>query len=195
MNNYPSVLDYINRYVTLTDQEVDIFKSLSRVKKLRKRQYLVEEGELCRYENFVTKGCLRCYYVDPDGNEHIVQFAIEGWWISDLHSFLTQTPAHFNVDAIEPSEVIQIEYDHLQELYQKVPKFERFFRQIIQRAFVAAQERIIDSYSKDARQRYLEFSEMYPEIEQRVPQYMLASYLGITPEFLSKIRRRLAGRR
>lgn len=190
--NYNSISEYINRYITLTDQEVNIFQSLSRTKKLRKRQFLVEEGEICRYENFVTNGCLRCYYVDPDGNEHIVQFAIEGWWIADLHSFLRQSPAHFNVDAIEPSEVIQIEYGNLQELYQRVPKFERFFRLIIQRAFIAAQERIMDSYSKDARRRYIEFSDRYPEIERRVPQYMLASYLGISAEFLSKIRRGLA---
>lgn len=190
---HDTILNYIERYITLSDPEIELFKSMTKVKKLRKRQFVAEAGEVCLYENFVNKGCLRCYYVDSEGSEHTVQFAIENWWISDLHSFLTQSPAHYSVEAVEPSEVIQIRYDDLQELYQSVPKFERFFRLIIQRAFVAAQQRIIDSYSKDARQRYVEFLGKYPEIERRVPQYMIASYLGITPEFLSKIRRHLAG--
>lgn len=190
---HKQILDYIGRYIELNEDETDLFKSLSRYKKLRKRQFVVEQGEVCRYENYVIKGCLRCYYLDAGGAEHIVQFAIEDWWISDLHSFLAQSPAHFNVDAIEPSELIQIDFDSLQELYRRIPKFERFFRLIIQKAFVASQDRVISSHSKDAMQRYREFSTRYPEIERRVPQYMIASYLGMTPEFLSKIRRRLAG--
>lgn len=189
--SYDLILKHIGRHISLTDEEAETFRSLTRVKKVRRRQFVVEQGEVCRYDSFVVEGCLRCYHTDPEGTERVVQFAVEDWWISDLQSFLTQTPANFSVDAIEPSLLIQIEYDNLQELYRKVPKFERFFRLIIQNAFVAAQQRIIDSYSKDAEKRYAEFRNRYPDIEKRVPQYMIASYLGITPEFLSKIRRRM----
>lgn len=192
--SYKSILEYIGHYVTLTDREVEIVKSLTRIKKVRKGQFVAEQGEICRYENFVVEGCLRCYHVDEDGKEHIVQFAVENWWISDLHSFLTQSPAHFSVDAIEPSVLVQFGYDDLQELYQKVPKLERFFRLIIQNAFIASQKRVISTFSQDAGKRYIEFRNRYPDIESRVPQYMIASYLGVSPEFLSKIRQRLASK-
>lgn len=192
--SYNLILSYIDNYITLTDQEIDLFKSLTRIKTLRKRQFVVEQGEICWYENYVVEGCLRCYHTDAKGAEHVVQFAVENWWISDLHSFLTQSPAHFSVDAIEPSVLIQFEYNNLQKLYQKIPKFERFFRLIIQNAFVASQKRTIESYSKDAGKRYINFRNRYPDIETRVPQYMIASYLGMSPEFLSKIRRRIAGK-
>lgn len=190
--SYDSILTYIDRHITLTDQETEIFKPLTRIKSVRKGQFVVEQGEISQYENFVVQGCLRCYHVDREGKEHIVQFAVEDWWISDLQSFLTQSPAHFSVDAIEPSILVQIGYNDLQELYRKIPKFERFFRLIIQNAFVASQKRVISTFSRDAEQRYLEFRNRYPDIENRVPQYMVASYLGISPEFLSKIRQRLA---
>lgn len=192
--SYDSILTYIDRHITLTDQEIDIFKSLTRIKSVRKGQFVVEQGEVSRYENFVVQGCLRCYHVDREGKEHIVQFAVESWWISDLQSFLTQSPAHFNVDAIEPSALVQLEYNDLQELYRSIPKFERFFRLIIQNAFVASQKRIISTFSQNAGERYIDFRNRYPDIESRVPQYMVASYLGISPEFLSKIRQRLAGK-
>lgn len=190
--SYESILEYIDHYITLTDKEIEIMRSLTRIKSVRKGQFVAEQGEICRYENFVVKGCLRCYHVDEAGKEHVVQFAVEEWWISDLHSFLTQSPAHFNVDAIEPSVLVQFGYHELQELYQQVPKFERFFRLIIQNAFIASQKRVISTFSQDAENRYLEFKNRYPDIESRVPQYMIASYLGISPEFLSKIRQRLA---
>lgn len=192
--SYDSLLKYIDRHITLTGREIEIVKSLTRIKKVRKRQYIVEQGETAQFENFVVEGCLRCYHVDENDTEHIIQFAVEEWWITDLHSFLSRTSANFSVDAIEPSMLIQFEYDNLQKLYLEIPKFERFFRLIIQNAFITSQKRIIDSYSKDAEKRYLDFRNRYSDIEHRVPQYMIASYLGISPEFLSKIRRRITGR-
>lgn len=191
---YESLLEYIDDYVSLNNDEVETLQALTRIKKVRKRQFVVEQGEICRYENYVVKGCLRCYHTDEDGNEHVVQFAVENWWIADLQSFLTQSPANFSVDAIEPSTLIQFGYNDLQVLYDRIPKLDRFFRLIIQNAFVASQKRIVASYSKDAGKRYIEFRNRYPNIEKRVPNYMVASYLGITPEFLSKIRRRMAGK-
>ncbi|MDX1636591.1 MAG: Crp/Fnr family transcriptional regulator [Balneolaceae bacterium] len=190
---YEPLLEYIDEYISLESDEIDILASLTRTKRVRRRQFLAEQGEICRYENFVVEGCLRCYHLDEDGKEHVVQFAVEDWWISDMQSFLTQSPAHFNVDSVEPSVVIQFGYKELQELFRRVPKFERFFRLIIQNAFIATQKRIVASYSKDAGKRYIEFKNRYPDIEKRVPQYMVASYLGISPEFLSKIRRRISG--
>ena len=191
--SYDPLIKYIAEYISLNEKEIDILKSLTRIKKVRKRQFVVEQGEVCRYENYVVEGCLRCYHLDENGQEHIVQFAVDDWWIADLQSFLTQSPANFSVDALEPSVLIQFGYNELQELYNKIPKLERFFRLIIQNAFVASQKRIVASYSKDAGKRYIAFRNRYPNIENRVPQYMVASYLGITPEFLSKIRRRING--
>ncbi|MTI86905.1 MAG: Crp/Fnr family transcriptional regulator [Balneolaceae bacterium] len=188
--SYHTLVQHINRHVTLTEAEVEILKSLTRIKKVRKRQFVSEQGEITRYESYVVEGCLRCYHTDEDGNEHVVQFAVEDWWTADLHSFLTQSPAHFSVEAIEPSVLIQFGYNEMEELYRSIPKLERFFRTITQRAYVASQKRIITSFSKDASKRYDEFRNRYPTIEQRVPQYMIASYLGISPEFLSKIRKR-----
>jgi CRP-like cAMP-binding protein len=118
-------------------------------------------------------------------------FAIEDWWTGDLGSFVTQTEATLNVQCLEPSHLIQISYSSLEELYTAVPKFERFFRLIIQRAFAASEKRIIKNFSMSAKERYLQFRKQYPQIEQRVPLYMIASYLGITKEFLSKIRHQL----
>ena len=128
------------------------------------------------------------FILDNDGQELIVMFAIENWWTGDLGSFITQTPADYNVQCLENCVLAQVSYEDLQQLYLQVPKLERFFRIIIQRAFVAAQKRLINNLSLSAKERYLQFREEYPQVEQRVPQYMIASYLGITKEFLSKIR-------
>jgi CRP-like cAMP-binding protein len=178
----------IQKHVPLSDADIDVLKSLSRIKKVRKRQFVSEQGEICRYENFVAEGCLRCYHIDPKGVEHVVQFAVEGWWVSDLRSFKTESPADFSVEAIEASTLIQFRLRDLEELYRRIPALERFFRTMFEYALIAAQKRIVDSYSEDAKQRYLEFRQRHPDIEKRVPNYMIASFLGITPEFLSRIR-------
>ena len=139
----------------------------------------------------MVSGCLRTFYVDSDAQEHIVMFAIENWWTSDLTSFITQTASTYNIQCLEPTHVIQLSYANLEALYQEVPKFERFFRIILQRAFANTEKRIVRNFSMPAKERYLHFRQQYPQIEQRVPLYMIASYLGITKEFLSKIRHQL----
>src|SRR5689334_792184 len=166
---YNLILQNISRYIQLTKEEAEYFISILHVKKLRRKQYLVQEGDVCRFESFVNKGCLRTYQVDEKGQEHIAQFGIEGWWISDLYSFLTATPALFNVDALEDSELFCLDKSSLEELYVQVPKFERFFRIILQNAFVAHQQRIIANMSKTAEERYVDFMNRYPQLEQRVP--------------------------
>jgi len=184
-------LDYIRRYVELTEEEEVFLLSKVKTRKFLKGQFVVQNGEVCKYENFVLSGCLKAFYIDNEGQEHILMFAVENWWIADLGSFISQTPADLNVQCVENCELVQINYNDLQQLYVVIPKLERFFRIIIQKAFVAAQKRIVNNFTLPATDRYLQFREQYPLIEQRVPQYMIASYLGITKEFLSKIRSQL----
>ena len=189
------LLEYITQYVQLTPDEESAMLSKIKVKKFLKGQFVVQNGEICKYENFVLSGCLRSFYIDNDGLEHVIMFAVENWWTADLGSFITQKPSDLNVQCLENSEIIQIHYNDLQKLYFEIPKLERFFRIIIQKAFVAAQKRIVSNFSMDATDRYIQFREQYHDIEQRVPQYMIASYLGITKEFLSKIRNKLTAQK
>src|SRR5688572_15542162 len=189
---YDLILSNVAKHVQLTPEEIVIFTSLLKPRKLRKRQYLLQAGDINQYENFVNKGCLRAYTVDDDGQEHIAMFGLEGWWISDLYSFLTNTPATQHIDALEDSEVLSIEKSDLEKLYEQVPKFNRFFLKLLQNAFVAHQRRILASISQTAEEQYLEFVRRYPSIEQRVPQSQIASYLGLTPETISRIRRQQA---
>jgi len=187
--------EYIKQFIELTPVEEDYILAKVKIKKYLKGQFVVKNGEVCRHENFVLSGCLKTFYIDNDGHEHVVMFAIENWWTADLGSFITQTAADLNVQCIENSELIQIHHNDLQQLYLEIPKLERFFRIIIQKAFVAAQKRIVNNFSLPAMERYLQFREHYSQIEQRVPQYMIASYLGMTKEFLSKIRNQLMAQR
>lgn len=186
-----SLFDHIARHTPLTEEEQSILSAKVRTRKYLKGQFVVQNGDTCKFENFVLAGCLKTFYIDNQGQEHIVMFAVENWWTADLGSFISQTPADYNVQCIENSTLAQLHYDDLQQLYFQVPKLERFFRIIIQKAFVASQKRLISNFSLPAIERYRQFREQYPTIEQRVPQYMVASYLGITKEFLSKIRSQL----
>jgi len=189
------LIEYIKQYVDLTPDEESALLLNVKLKKFQKGQFVVENGEVCKYENFVLSGCLRSFYIDNEGQEHVIMFAVENWWTADLGSFITQKSADLNVQCLEDSELIQIHYNDLQKLYLEIPKLERFFRIIVQKAFVAAQKRIFNNFSMEAMERYIQFREQYPNIEQRVPQYMIASYLGITKEFLSKIRNKLAAQK
>lgn len=186
--DFTPLLDYISRYVSLSPEEESLLLSRIHYRKYLKGQFIVQQGDICRYESFVLSGCLKTFYPDPGGNEHIVMFATENWWTADLGSFITQTPARFNVQCLEDTELVQFPYDILEQLYLDIPKLERFFRIILQKAYVASQDRLIGNFSLPARERYAQFRRQYPDIEQRVPQYMIASYLGITKEFLSRIK-------
>ena len=188
MNITDPFLRYVRQYISLDPEEEALLLSKARVKNYRKGQYVVQNGEICRYENFVLSGCLKTFYIDSEGQEHIVMFAIENWWTTDLGSFITQTAADLDVQCVEDSTLLQFSFDELEQLYLTVPKLERFFRIIIQKALAATLKRLVNNFSLPAKDRYLRFREQYPQIEQRVPQYMIASYLGITKEFLSKIR-------
>lgn len=191
MNMYQLILQNIARHIQLSAAEESYFISLLKLRTLRKKQYIVQAGDTSRYECFVNKGCLRAYSVDDKGQEHIVQFAIENWWIGDMYSFVSGAPAIYNVDALEEAELVLIDRNKMEELYHTVPKFERFFRIIIQNAFISMQRRIVENMSEPADERYLHFKERYPQLEQRLPQHQVASYLGITAESLSRIRKQM----
>jgi CRP-like cAMP-binding protein len=184
----------ISKYIQLEDDEFNYFTSLLKTKRLRKKQFLLEEGEVCRFECFVNSGCLRQYHLDGNGQEHIIQFAITDWWVADQYSFLTGLPSKYFIDALVDSQVLLIEKSSLEKLYIEVPKFERFFRIAFQNSYVALQRRILANISQTAEERYLHFSKNYPEIEQKVPQHQIASYLGIKPESLSRLRKQLSGK-
>jgi len=184
----------LSKYVTLTHEEVNVIASLFTFKTFRKRQYIMQEGNITRHETFIVKGITRTYTVDEKGQEHIVQFGLEDWWIGDLYSFLTETPSLYNVDCLEDTEVFQITKPNLEALYVQVPKMERHFRLIIQNAFIASTNRVASSLVKSATDRYLEFIHQYPQIERSVPNHQIASYLGITPQSLSRIRSQVNSR-
>ncbi len=182
------ILTNIARHIQLNDGETDVFISLLQLKKLRKRQFLVSSGDECRFEYFVNKGCLRQYYLDDKGLEHITMFAPEDWWISDMYGFIYKQPALTTIEALEDTEVFALERSNFEVLVTKVPKFERFFRIILQRAFVSHQRRIIESMSLSSKERYENFIYQYPSLEQRLSQRHIAYYLGVTPESLSRIK-------
>ena len=183
-----SVLSHIESLIHLNQSEKEYFISLLKFKRVRKRQYILQAGDVCRYETFIIKGCLRSYFTDEGDVEHVVMFGIENSWIGDGLSLSTGSPSAINIDALENSEVFQIDKDSQEELYKRIPAFERFFRIKFQQAFIAEQQRVICNFTKSAQDRYLAFLEMYPNLEQRIPQRQIASFLGITPQFLSQVR-------
>ncbi|MES1225469.1 MAG: Crp/Fnr family transcriptional regulator [Bacteroidota bacterium] len=186
------VLKNISKYILLTEEEKLIFTSSLKHKRLRKKQFLLEEGGICNHECFVNSGCLRMYHLDDKAQEHIIQFAVSDWWIGDQYSFLTGLPSVYFIDAMEESEVLLIEKKHLEDLYARVPKFERFFRIAFQNSYVSLQRRILAGLSQTAEEKYIDFINRYADIEQKVSQRQIASYLGITPESLSRVRKQLA---
>jgi len=189
MPSINKLITHFRNSIALTDNEADLIKTHFKKKELKKKEILLFAGDHSSHMRFISEGCLRSYYMDEDAKEHIIQFGTECWWINDLYSYLTNTPAKQFIQAIENSVVLQIHKDKLNELYDSVPAIERFFRFKFEKAYVSLQERTINTMSKTAEERYIEFRSKYRHIEQQIPQYMVASYLGITPEFLSKLRK------
>ena len=190
MNAKDIFIDHLRKTIPLEKHEESVIFDFFRIKDLKKKEILLFAGDVSSHMQFIAQGCLRAYYMDEEAKEHIVQIGIEEWWVNDLYSYLTQTPAKQFIQALEDSVIVQIHRDKLNELYNKVPAIERFFRMKFEKAYVAFQNRTLNSMSKTAEERYYEFRTKYRAIEQRVPQYMIASYLGITPEFLSSIRKK-----
>jgi CRP-like cAMP-binding protein len=182
---------HIKRRIDLTQEEFDVCSQFFSERRVTKRQFLLQEGDVCRHLVFVNDGCLRDYTVDPKGEEHIIQFAIKDWWISDLNSFLAGSTSTHNIDAVQDSAVLILERGARDHLLEAVPKMERFFRLLLEANYVATHKRINDSLSASAEERYLAFIQTYPALVEQVPQSQIASYLGITPQSLSRIRKEL----
>ncbi len=182
----------VTKSVTFSKVELQLFNKLLQHKSVPKKTFLLQEGDICNFEAFIIQGCVRTFYIDANGFEVILQFGIEGWWLSDIASFHEQTPSKLFIETLEESELLFLNPQTKEELLFKVPKFERVFRMLIQRNLSATQNRLINNIAKPAQERYLEFIAKYPTIPQRVPQHYIASYLGISPEFLSKIRAKLS---
>ena len=195
MDMFELLQQKITEKVTLTNEELAYCKTVFMPKKLRKRQYLLQEGDVCKYQAFVVKGILRSYTIDEKGAEHILQFAPEGWWITDLYSYLTGEPTSFAIEALEDAELLLITRTEWEELMRKVPKLEHYFRVLIQNHLIATQRRLLQTLSQTAEEKYIRFAETYPACMQRVPQHMIASYLGITRETLSRLRKQMAVRK
>ena len=186
---YEAVIKNLQRHIEPTGEETAIFSSLAVIKTVKRREFLLKEGDMARQQFFVIDGCLRTYTIDATGKEHVLMFAPEDWWCSgDLHSFLSGQKSANNLETIEPTTLLQISKDNLDILYQRAPKFERFFRILFQNAFVFHQNRINANLSRPAEGRYELFTENYPGLESRIPQKYIASYIGVTPEFFSQMK-------
>jgi CRP-like cAMP-binding protein len=187
---FQSLFNHIGRYVTLDEKEQAILSAGLQYRKLEKKDHLLKEGAVCTANYFILDGCLRLYFISETGKEQTIQFGIENWWISDLNSMAHQTPSPFFIQAIEISEVAILDRQAEMILLESLPKLERYFRLILQRAYAASAMRLYYLSSLSGAERYDQFTRLFPGFIQRIPQYMLASYLGFTPEFLSRIRAR-----
>ena len=190
---YSQINKNISRYVSFEPKELEIFNSLLEHKTVPKKTILLHEGEMCDFEAFVIKGCIRKYYLDANGFEVILQFAIENAWLSDISfSIYEKKPSRVFIETLEECEFFMFTPDTKEALFAKAPKFERAFRILMQRNLAVTQERLFNTISKTATEKYLEFLELYPTLSQRVAQHYIASYVGISAEFLSKIRTKIA---
>lgn len=185
------LIEYIRRHVTLSNSEEEFLRSKLMYRNYGKGEFIVQQGDICRYESFIIKGCIKVFHIDPNGEQHVVMLGMENWWVGDLGSFINQSPSDYNIQCMEACKLIHFTPEDLEELYSRIPSMERFFRIIIQKAFVASQKRLIYNHWLPAKNRYLLLRSTYPELLQRVPQYVIASYLGITKEFLSKLKSQL----
>jgi CRP/FNR family transcriptional regulator len=185
---FTALFDHIQKFIKLESSEIDTLKSCLTITPIKRKEHVLKEGQMCNTMYFITKGCARQYIINSKGTEQTLQFAIENWWITDYLSYHNNTPSHFYIQAVENCEVIALEKNTLETLLVQIPKLERYFRVVSQKSFGAAQMRIKFLFTMSAEERYHHFNDLNPEFVQRVPQYMLASYLDFSAEFMSKIR-------
>jgi len=188
MEEFETIKNYVAQHVDLTTDEQEYFVSLLRVNKVRKKQLIVQPDFICKYRSYIYKGAMRAFLVDNDAQEHTIVLGIDDWWIADYNSYIFQQPATLFVEALEETTLVQIDYNAEQLLLETVPKFEKFFRIITQRGYAALQQRLLSNLSKTAEERYEDFLQKNSKLAMKVPQYVLASYLGMSTEYLSKLR-------
>ena len=190
MNTEP-IINYFSNILPLENEEIDTIKKVFKERRIKRRQFILQEGDVCTLNTFVVEGCFRMYFVDEKGKEHNIQFAVENWWIGDIGSFHTEEPSKLYIEAIENSIILQIKKQDQLDLFVNHPKFNRIFRVFTENALVAYQRRVLQNISSTAEERYLDFMKRYPFFFNRISNVQIASFLGITPEFLSTLRKKI----
>lgn len=184
----------ITKNISISNEELTTFSNTFYTKSIAKKDYLLKQGEVCNFEGYVTKGCFRIFTLDENGKEHVLYFAVKDWWISDIDSFTNQIPSFLSIQALENSQVLLINKSDKERLYNQIPAIEKLFRIMTQKTLVSLQRRMIHNLSLPADERYLNFVKKYPQIVQKITNLQLAAYLGISHEFLSKIRNKTASK-
>jgi len=183
------LISHFNSYLALSNEEIEAVTKRATERKIKRRQYILQEGDLCKHYNFIVSGCFKMYSVDNNGKEHNIQFGAENNWLTDIGSLHSKKTSKLFIEAIEPSTILQIELKDLVFLYNSHPKFNLIFRVIIENSFIELQNRVLQNISNTAEERYISFLNQYPNLSNRLPNTQIASFLGITPEFLSNIRK------
>jgi CRP-like cAMP-binding protein len=186
--DYSLILKNVAKHIHLTSGEQEVFTSMLKEKEIKRKAFYLKENEICPDSVFVCRGCLRSYTVDTEGFEHVLQFAPPDWWIADMYSLISQKPGTLNIDALEDSVVLLLSRKEQEQLFIQVPSFERFFRILTEKSLVANRQRVLDSLSLTAQEKFELFCQHYPTLIDRLPQKQIASYIGVTPEFLSKVK-------
>lgn len=186
-----ALIDYFNHILPLDEREIAFVEAVFKERRVKKRQFILQEGDVNKQSTFILEGCFRMYLVDAHGKEHNLQFGIENWWIGDIGSFFTEQPSQLNIEAMENSIILQISREDQLKMFIEYPKFNHIFRVLVENGFVGLQRRVLHNISFNAEERYLDFVERYPQLFNRISNVQIASYLGVTPEFLSKIRNKI----
>ena len=191
MNTKP-LIDYFNKLLPLNNEEAAFIEEVFKPRNVKRRQFILQQGDISKLNTFVIEGCFRMYLVDENAKEHNLEFAIENWWTGDIQSFFSNEPSKVYIEAMENSVVLQIKKEDQFKLFQDYPKFNRIFRILAENHMVSLQRRILNNISLSSEERYIDFSKRYPQLFNRISNVQIASYLGVTPEFLSTIRKRMA---
>ena len=192
MEKRKQIIDYIKKYVPINTEEEELFLSKVSYTTFKKGQFVLRKGVVNKHQNFILSGCLKTYQVNETGKESILTFSIENWWSGDLYSFLSGQPTQYFIEALEDTEVLRITQENLETVYREIPQMNVMFRMLLEKAFIAQQERIMGNISESAEEKYLKLRKKYPTFEQRIPLKQLALYLGITPQFLSMVRNKIS---
>ena len=186
-----TIINYFSNILPLDSEEIDALKKAFKERRIKRKQFILQEGDVCKLNTFVVEGCFRMYFVDEKGKEHNIQFAVENWWIGDISSFYSEEPSKLYIEALENSVILQIKKQDQLDLFVNHPKFNQIFRVFTENALVTYQRRVLQNISSTAEERYLDFMKRYPYFFNRISNVQIASFLGVTPEFLSTIRKKI----